>query len=253
MTDNLQQAIDAVQAGDKKRGQGLLSSIIQSNPRNELAWYWMVKAVEDPERKKECLGRVLAINPDNQQAARELLQLQQPAPTKKEEPPVQQPAKIPPKKKSGISSRGLAWIIIAGLLLVLLAVFSCITLAACRQSPTPSPDIPVEDVGTRTITADKGTFEVPGIAYIDGRDPNASPPLTIKSINIWKSPDRLSHPDPIKVTCRLEHGTQVDLLDAKLHSEESRYYFLLRSGSCEGWLPESFLSREYQEPIGDWF
>lgn len=132
---------------------------------------------------------------------------------------------------------------------VLFAILGCIALAGCSAgtNPTPTPEAPVK------VTTDKGTFEVPGTGYIDGRDPIASPPLTIRSINIWKSSDRLSHPDPVKVRCHLEHGTQVALLDARLHPEESRYYFLVRSGSCEGWLPESFLSREYQEPIGDWF
>ncbi len=62
----------------------------------------------------------------------------------------------------------------------------------------PSPDTPVEDVSTRTITTNKGTFEVPGIAYIDGRDPSASPPLTIKSINIWDSVPRT------KAVCQTE-------------------------------------------------
>ena len=138
-------------------------------------------------------------------------------------------------------------------LLFFLAALSCMVLAGCRASPTPSPDAPVEDVSTRTITTDKGTFEVPGIAYIDGRDPNASPPLTIRNINIWSSPDRLSSADPTKVPCRLKHGTSVELTDYKLNASESRYYFRIRSGSCEGWLPEPFLSREYEEPVGDWF
>ncbi len=124
MPDNLQQAIDALQAGDKKRAQGLLSSIIQANPRNEMAWYWMARTVDDPERKKECLARVLAINPDNQQAARELLQLQQPAPIEIERPPAQQPAATLPKKKKAMSGRGIAWLIIAGLM-IFLGVLLC--------------------------------------------------------------------------------------------------------------------------------
>lgn len=133
--------------------------------------------------------------------------------------------------------------------LIFLTVLSCLVLAACSASPTPTPivEATVEDVSPRTIDTDKGTVEVPGTAYIDGRDPSASPPLTIKSINIWDSVSRT------KVVCKLEHGTQVNLLDVKRRPEESRYYFLVRSGSCEGWLPESFLSREYQEPVGDWF
>ena len=128
-----------------------------------------------------------------------------------------------------------------------LAILSCMVLTACSTSPTPDLEATVEDISPQTITTDKGTVQVPGTAYIDGRDPSASPPLTIKSINIWDSVQRT------KGVCKLEHGTKVDLLDAKQRPEESRYYFLVHTSSCEGWLPEPFLSREYQEPVGDWF
>ena len=104
MSEKLQQAIDAVQAGDKSKAQGLLSSIIHSNPRNEMAWYWMARAVDDPERKKECLGRVLAINPNNQQAAGELLQLQQP-PIETPRPTAQPPV-TPARRKAEYQGAG---------------------------------------------------------------------------------------------------------------------------------------------------
>jgi hypothetical protein len=97
----------------------------------------------------------------------------------------------------------------------------------------------------RTITTSKGDFSVPGTAFMDGRDLEAEPPLTIMNINIWNAAHRQ------RVVCRLQHGTNVEVLDATLYSEEGRYYFQVRSGSCEGWVPESFLSPEYQAPVGD--
>jgi len=124
MTDKLQQAIDALQAGDKEGAQGLLSSIIQANPRNEMAWYWMARAVDDPERKKECLGHVLAIDPDNQQAATELLQLQQPPPTEIGRPPAQQPAMMPVMAEK---RQKRPWIGLIGMTAVL---FGCMRIPA---------------------------------------------------------------------------------------------------------------------------
>jgi hypothetical protein len=46
------------------------------------------------------------------------------------------------------------------------------------------------------------------------------------------------------VVCKLDHGAQVDLLAAQWSEEESRYYFQVRSGVCEGWVSEVFLSLE---------
>ena len=39
---------------------------------------------------------------------------------------------------------------------------------------------------TRVATSNGG-IDVPGMAYIDGRDPDASPPLTIAEIFIWRT------------------------------------------------------------------
>lgn len=64
-------------------------------------------------------------------------------------------------------------------------------------------------------------------------------------INIWGEVPRK------KVTCRLEHGSEVQLLEVQNYAPESRYYFLLQSGSCKGWLSENFLNLVKQDPVGD--
>lgn len=98
---------------------------------------------------------------------------------------------------------------------------------------------------TKTVDTAKSTFQVPGIAYLDGRDVEAKPPLTIMAINVWDGVPRT------KVLCQLQHGDQVDLLEAQYHTPESRWYFLIRKGDCRGWLPESFLSDKKHKPVGD--
>lgn len=94
-------------------------------------------------------------------------------------------------------------------------------------------------------TAEEEVMSVPGAAYTDGRDSEAKPPLTVMQINIWRAVPR------DRVVCQLEHGSLVQLLEARYYTPESRYYFRLRSGTCEGWLSENFLSATKQEPIGD--
>lgn len=62
-SDPLEQATRALKAGDKARSQQLLAPVLQADPGNEQAWLCMAAALDDPDRKRECLQRVLAINP----------------------------------------------------------------------------------------------------------------------------------------------------------------------------------------------
>jgi hypothetical protein len=102
--------------------------------------------------------------------------------------------------------------------------------------PTATPQV---------LTTAKGDLEVPGSGFLDGRDPEASPPGTVISINIWDGVPRQ------KVVCALSHGVSLDILDVGYYADESRYYFRVRSGSCEGWVSEPFVSPEYHPPVGD--
>ena len=102
-------------------------------------------------------------------------------------------------------------------------------------------------IAPQTITTPRGSFTVPGAAYLDGRDPDAQPPLTVMSINVWDAVPRQ------RIVCQLPHGAQVTLCEALFYESEGRYYFLVEAGDCRGWLPEPFLSETYHEPIGDLF
>ncbi len=79
MTDEFQQAIEAIRAGDKEKGYRLLARVIKADPKGrdtETAWLWMTAVVTDPEKKRQCLERVLQINPDNSQAKKGLAALE---------------------------------------------------------------------------------------------------------------------------------------------------------------------------------
>ncbi len=62
----LQQAIQALDAGDMERAQRLLADVLRSDPRDVRAWTLMAEAQTVPERRKECLARALQLDPYNE-------------------------------------------------------------------------------------------------------------------------------------------------------------------------------------------
>jgi len=72
----LRQAVAAIRSGEKERGKQLLVQVIEQDEDNELAWLWMTRCVTDRDVKRECLERVLAVNPDNKHAIEGLKRLE---------------------------------------------------------------------------------------------------------------------------------------------------------------------------------
>lgn len=71
----LDEVIEIIKAGDKKRGRELLANVIQADLENEKAWLWMSGVAETDEERRKYLNRVLEINPDNTAAKRGLAKL----------------------------------------------------------------------------------------------------------------------------------------------------------------------------------
>ncbi len=65
MSDLLLQAVNARQNGNIALTKQLLAQALIQDPRNEGAWMLMYEVVDDVKLKRNCLERVLAINPDN--------------------------------------------------------------------------------------------------------------------------------------------------------------------------------------------
>jgi hypothetical protein len=113
---------------------------------------------------------------------------------------------------------------------------SVAALAWACSDPTP-PAVPQD------VTTTKGRFTVPGRGFIDGRDLEAKPPLMVMQVNVWDAVPRR------RIVCTLPHGDFVELLESKRDDGESRAYFRVRGGQCEGWLAESFVSQDKESPI----
>ena len=60
----LQQAFALLERGDRDAAKMLLTQFVNRNPSSLNAWYGLTFCTEDVEQKKECLRRVLAINPN---------------------------------------------------------------------------------------------------------------------------------------------------------------------------------------------
>ena len=75
MSVTLQDAINAIQAGDLASGKALLARLLQQEPTNEAAWIWMSGTVEDTDQRRYCLEKALEINPGNATAQAGLLRL----------------------------------------------------------------------------------------------------------------------------------------------------------------------------------
>lgn len=80
-SDKLNVAINAIRAGNKLAALPILAEIARKEPTNEIAWLWLSICVDEVEKKKYCLSRVLATNPNNSDAREALAQLEPPRPT----------------------------------------------------------------------------------------------------------------------------------------------------------------------------
>lgn len=71
----LDQAVAQIQAGDLSTARRLLARLLHREPYNVDAWLWLSTAVDDLNRRVECLRRVLAISPHNKIAWQRLAAL----------------------------------------------------------------------------------------------------------------------------------------------------------------------------------
>lgn len=76
MADPVQQAIKLIEAGKFEQAHTVLLEKLQSDPKNDTAWYWMSKVVATDELREECLQEALKYNPKNNLAQAALDELE---------------------------------------------------------------------------------------------------------------------------------------------------------------------------------
>jgi pimeloyl-ACP methyl ester carboxylesterase len=79
MTDEelLKAGIAAVQNGDLEQASKLLIQVVKTNPQSELGWLWLGRCRTDAKQREFCFQKVLEINPQNQDARRQVEVLRQ--------------------------------------------------------------------------------------------------------------------------------------------------------------------------------
>ncbi len=73
----LRKGVEALQAGDRVTASQLLSDVVDLNPLNEQAWFYLAAAEADPFMRKRYLQRVLELNPRNTRARDVLTRIQE--------------------------------------------------------------------------------------------------------------------------------------------------------------------------------
>ncbi|HEC33096.1 MAG TPA: hypothetical protein ENI37_00065 [Chloroflexi bacterium] len=61
----LERGVAEAKANHKEEAEGLLRQAVALDPNNEQVWLWLSAVVEGTEAQRECLNRVLEINPSN--------------------------------------------------------------------------------------------------------------------------------------------------------------------------------------------
>ncbi|HLV44828.1 MAG TPA: hypothetical protein VKY39_07710 [Aggregatilineales bacterium] len=141
----LQQAIDAVQSGQREEAKQLLLEVLRVNPRSEAAWLWMSAAVQTRTERVRCLQQALEINPRNEKVIQALQALGievAPPPPPEPEPAPQAPGDVPiPTAEAVERARQEAEAILRA-------------YRAVYEPPEPAinwavPDAPTDDASTR--------------------------------------------------------------------------------------------------------
>src|SRR5512147_765637 len=71
----VQSAIDAANRGENNKALEFCKQALAANPNDVDAWLVVAAVVDQPERKRQCLNRVLSIDPTNSIARDELLDM----------------------------------------------------------------------------------------------------------------------------------------------------------------------------------
>jgi hypothetical protein len=183
--EKIKSAINLFKSGDKQAAKQLLLEIIKSDPQNETGWLWLSACVDTIDQKKYCLEKVLAINPNNLDAQKAVLSLQnrQQVSTAKEKtpsndsgssaykssPPIRQSQTSSPKPNNAKSTKPINTpLLLGGIVLFLICIIGAVLLGVNASSffnalgNGSNPIFPIQATSTSapTISDDKISTEI---------------------------------------------------------------------------------------------
>ncbi len=97
----LEGGIASIREGRRSVGRTLLLDLVKSRPNDLCAWLWLSSIAESDHDRRDCLLKILEIDPENQEARRGLIYLNAPPSDKASESlaPSQEPSSAPLQKK----------------------------------------------------------------------------------------------------------------------------------------------------------
>lgn len=206
----LQEAIQAIQYGDRALGKRLLSQALQADPRNVQAWLWMSEIADTDEQRRDCLERVITIEPQNQAARTRLAQLEARASVRAAPQHHQTRRKI-------VLAGGLSLTLLIGLALLLYMLVSVVPRAQRRAE--------------RLAESHPQTATLWCPACLQAGEP------VLLQANLGAG--LFGRP-----VGELAHGTTVAVLDYQWSPLERRYYAEVSADGQRGWVPENLLRKE---------
>ncbi len=209
----LQEAIDAIRQGQRRRARDLLTRLLRVDQSNPEYWLWMSAVVDSLKERKYCLEMVLRLDPDNRQAHNGLVMMGATAP-----PSGQTPAVLIPRRwkvaeedvpkpyglKAIWSNPVLRGAVIIGMSVLLIGVVVGVIFWSGRTSrvrawvPTVTPGPPPTFTPTPTL--------IPS-----GREPTATmipldagptPLAIVLNVNYTATPVYVATPHPISEAYR---------------------------------------------------
>ena len=78
--DILKAGISAAKSGDRARAASLFAQVVKINPTSEQGWFYLGMCLTVPDQREYCFRRVLALNPNNLEAKKQLEGPPKPAP-----------------------------------------------------------------------------------------------------------------------------------------------------------------------------
>jgi hypothetical protein len=220
VTDTLQRAIKAIQAGDRSSGKRLLAKVLRADPQNAEAWLWMSEVVDTAVQRRICLQRVLAIDPQNALALSGLARVGTRAASHKR--PVPRAPQRPPQPSRQLTRQitvagALTLSLLVGLALLAYMLFSVVPQAKARAERLTDPDLPTATLWCPSCSQAGETI-----------------PLQTR-IGAGFARDSSGE---------LPHGTVVAILDYQWSRLERRYYVEVAAQGQRGWVPESLLRQQ---------
>jgi len=203
----LDSAIQAIQYGDRASGMRLLAQVLRADPQNVRAWLWMSEVADTEEQRRECLQRVMAIDPLNRTAHARLTQLDARATVRTGPQRAKARLKI-------ILAGALTLSLLVGLALLLYAMTSIVPRVRARAE------------NHHASYPQTATLWCPSCA-------RAGEPVLLQAslgAGLFGRP-----------TGELPHGTTVTVLDYQWSPLQRSYYAEVIADGQRGWVPESML------------